>query len=72
MEGKCFATVRSRKCKSVVLFTDLVSTSWKTVGQKIKDNSVKNGQAIYLVDTADLETKRAAFNTRSVHVIPNK
>jgi len=32
----------------------------------------ENGQAIYLVDTADFETKRAAFNTRSVHVIPNK
>jgi hypothetical protein len=72
MAGKCFATVRSRKCKSVVLFTDLVSTSWKNGWSENKGQVYENGQAIYLVDTADLETKRAAFNTRSVHVIPNK
>ena len=34
MSGKCFATVRSRKCKSVVLFIDLVSTSWEVGSQK--------------------------------------
>jgi hypothetical protein len=72
MEGKCFATVRSRKCKRVVLFTDLVSTSLESGWSEIKDKSGKTVKLFYLVDTADLETKRAAFNTRSVHVIPNK
>jgi hypothetical protein len=29
-------------------------------------------QAIYLVDAADPETESTAFNTRPVHIIPNK
>ena len=32
----------------------------------------EKGQAIYLVDTADPETESAAFNTRSIHIVPNK
>jgi hypothetical protein len=52
------------------------SPTWYQQARKADSQTKKdgpgNGQAVYLVDTADLETKRATFNTRSIHIIPNK
>ncbi len=68
MSGKCFATVRSRKCSSVVLCSDFVSTSC----DRRQHVYYEPYSQTYLVDTADTEPKRTSLDTGAVHVVSNE
>lgn len=70
MARKCFATVRSRKCRRVVLFTDLVSTSLK--GETMRQRGTTMCRLCYLIDAANPKAESPAFNTCTIHVIPDE
>lgn len=69
MSGKCFETVFSKKCSNVVLFTDLVSTSYHFIEHRAwaKENAIT-----YLVDTTYAETECTAFDAGTVHEVANE
>lgn len=60
--------VLSKKWSRVVLFTDLVSTSF---GRCQHLDGLINVIA-YLIDAAHTETKSTALNTSSVHIIADE
>lgn len=69
MDGKCFATVRSRKCRRVILFADFVSTICAACQLQLL--RIKN-RSTYLVDTTDSETESTTFDTSAIHVVTDE